>query len=266
MLRAPLPWLFALLFSFALDLPRALNRHHYASRHISIRIAAAIAVLLVLTVVLRMVLLAAQLVLARAFAHPATESTNQPVREPAPIRTRRKPRPLRYRGVNVGSDQADLGFAPWWRRAVASLLDSLILVGLEELLFLALEGHGYFARHLSREQWLIRLLLLAVAGTLYYAPLMRLTDGRTVGKLLLGIRVVRTDGEKMTMVHAAWRQVVLLILLPNIGELIGDGLGYLVAAVVLADVSWPLWDSEKRALHDMAAGTRVRWARREAQA
>jgi uncharacterized RDD family membrane protein YckC len=264
MLKSPLPWLFAFLLSLGVDLPRVLNRHHYASRHIRIRVAAAITALLVLAVVIRIIVLAAQLVWARAFAHPAMESINRPMREPETVTTRRQSRPLRYCGVNIPSDETDPDLAPWWRRAVASLLDSLILIGLEEVLFLAVAGHGYFARHLSSEQRLVRLLLLAITGMLYYAPLMRLTNGRTPGKLLLGIRVVRTDGENMTMVRAIWRQVVLLIVLPNIAVLIGYGLGYLVSAVVLADLLWPLWDTEKRALHDMAAGTRVRWARGEA--
>ncbi len=91
---------------------------------------------------------------------------------------------------------------------------------------------------------------------------MYLTNGRTLGKLGLRIRVVRTDGQAMTVTRAIWRQVVVLLLIPDLLDWLGRSpiLGAAVAVLVFADALWPLWDKENRALHDMAAGTRVRFA------
>lgn len=179
-------------------------------------------------------------------------------------RRSRKHRPLRYRGVDLVKDSDPaLNLSPWWRRAVAYPLDSAILVGAAAVVFLALEGHSYFAGHIGRHGWLIRLLILTIVGVLYYAPLMRLTDGQTIGKRLLRIRVVRTDGKPMTATRAIWRQVVLLILLSNVGRFVGGGIDTLSFFVYVIDDLWPIWDHENRALHDMLAGTRVRFVARE---
>ncbi len=61
----------------------------------------------------------------------------------------------------------------------------------------------------------------------------------------------------MNMALGFWREVVvkiavidLFVLIPTVGVAVS----YLV---VVADASWPLWDRENRALHDMLVSTRV---------
>ena len=99
-----------------------------------------------------------------------------------------------------------------------------------------------------------------IAALLYYPPLMRGTNGQTLGKRLLGIRVVRTDGAAMTLRRAVWREVAVKIALfdaLNLAPVIGATVG---GIAFLLDSLWPLWDQEHRALHDMLAFTRVRYA------
>jgi uncharacterized RDD family membrane protein YckC len=98
---------------------------------------------------------------------------------------------------------------------------------------------------------------IVLAGLLYYPALMRHTDGRTLGKIALGIQVVRTDGRAMSTVRAAWREIALKsVLLGLLGAL--PLVGLVVSQFYFwADGFWPLWDQENRALHDMLAGTRV---------
>jgi uncharacterized RDD family membrane protein YckC len=61
----------------------------------------------------------------------------------------------------------------------------------------------------------VRLGVVIVAAALHYPPLMRRMNGRTIGKLVTGIRVVRTDGLAMSLSRAAWRQVSVLVVSPT---------------------------------------------------
>jgi uncharacterized RDD family membrane protein YckC len=181
--------------------------------------------------------------------------------------SKRKKRPLRYRGVSVGSAYAAPGgrassaeFAPWSRRAVAYLVDAIAVVAITAGLYFALRDKSYFVRGGSIHDQPARTLILALAATLYYAPLMRATDGRTPGMLLLGIRVVRASGKPMTLALAFWRQVVVMILLWNSIDYVPVVGSAGATVLICVDALCPLWDKEKRALHDMLAGTRVKWA------
>jgi uncharacterized RDD family membrane protein YckC len=153
------------------------------------------------------------------------------------------------------------GLAPWWRRAVALTIDSVLLVGVTEGAFAALDGYSYLGRHHDKHQALLWLAIILVVATLYYAPVMRASDGQTLGKWLLGIRVVRTDGQAMSATRALWRQVALLLVLPGAVTQLGPFASAIVSVATIVDYLWPLWDKENRAIHDMLTGTRVRLAR-----
>jgi uncharacterized RDD family membrane protein YckC len=93
--------------------------------------------------------------------------------------------------------------------------------------------------------------LVALVVAAVYAPLMlTATNGRTLGRMAVGIRVVRVDGRPMTFGRAVLREIAV------------KGVIWLVAGatfgiVWLVDVLWPLWDEENRALHDFPCGTRT---------
>ncbi|MBI3620051.1 RDD family protein [Candidatus Roizmanbacteria bacterium] len=69
-------------------------------------------------------------------------------------------------------------------------------------------------------------------------------DGATPGKKLLGIKIVKADGEKLTYPVAIIRYI-----------------GYLVSAVTIfffeIGYLWIIWDKKKQAFHDKIAGTVV---------
>jgi uncharacterized RDD family membrane protein YckC len=149
--------------------------------------------------------------------------------------------------------------AGWWSRVGAAIIDGLI-IGVGALLILALFGAvfsvGFFASDdTGIASVVVGLLLgsLAVAiVALLYAPLMMArTNGKTLGRMALGIRVVRANGKPMTFGLAMLREVAVKALLFGI-------LSSLTAGIAsLADVLWPLWDDENRALHDFVVDTRV---------
>jgi uncharacterized RDD family membrane protein YckC len=144
-----------------------------------------------------------------------------------------------------------LRLAGWWRRAGAAVIDGLV-VGLPAVALLALilgsVGDGFWSVVAAVLLWLACSLLIAIL----YAPLlMARTDGRTLGRMAFGIRVVRVDGASMGFKRAFLREAVL-----KWGLFYGIGaLTFLI--VPLIDVLWPLWDEQNRALHDLLARTHV---------
>ena len=147
----------------------------------------------------------------------------------------------------------------WWRRAGAQIIDGLI-VGIGGLLLLlaitAPFSIGFFA---SNDVGVISIFVGLVLGVicwsivaLLYAPgMMARTNGKTLGRMATGIRVVRASGEPISFSFAVLREVVVKGLLFGILSILTGGLAYLV------DYLWPLWDEENRALHDFIVDTRT---------
>ncbi len=131
--------------------------------------------------------------------------------------------------------------AGWWQRVGATLLDTLIVVVPIVVIAVAVDpALG---------------LLGGVAASLTYYPLLMMREGpgngQTVGKQVVGIRVVRESGEAFTYGPAVLREFAIKYLLFGV---VG---GFFLAIPTLLDYLWPLWDDENRALHDMLASTRV---------
>jgi uncharacterized RDD family membrane protein YckC len=149
--------------------------------------------------------------------------------------------------------------AGWWSRVGAALIDGVI-VGVGGLLLLiaitAPFSLGFFA---SEDAGIVSIVIglmfaiicVSIAALLYAPALMARTNGRTFGRMALGIRVVRAKGEPMTFGFAMLREVAVKALLFGIASSLTGGLAF------FADVLWPLWDEENRALHDFIVDTRV---------
>ena len=159
----------------------------------------------------------------------------------------------------VVASSGQYALAGWWSRVGAQLIDGLILlVGWVAItaFFGAVFSVGFFDSEETGVAALIVGLLLSVFAiaivSLLYAPLMMArTNGKTLGRMATGIRVVRASGEPMTFGFAMLREVVVKAILFGIAGSITAGLAS------LADVLWPLWDDENRALHDFVVNTRV---------
>lgn len=118
------------------------------------------------------------------------------------------------------------------KRFVAVLLDSLVLLPVN-LVF------GWVASStdgLAPVQYLGS--FVAIAYSVYFLS----TSGATLGKKWMKIRVVKTNGQNLTVGDALLREVV--------GKFVSGlvlGLGYL----------WAIWDKNKQTWHDKIAGTYV---------
>lgn len=150
--------------------------------------------------------------------------------------------------VTETPDATNDGLASRWQRFWAALIDGLILgaviwgglfgaMGVTPSAF-ALWGFGS------------KLMMGVVGFVLFLAVngffLQR--DGQTVGKKLIGIRIVRTDGSRADLAHLILRRylpVHVVQLVPVVG-----GLGGLIDALFI-------YNKDKRCLHDLIADTKV---------
>ena len=149
--------------------------------------------------------------------------------------------------------------ASWWSRVGGALIDGLIVGIGGAVLLVALTapfGIGFFAGEEFGVVSLIVGLLFAtlcvtIVAFLYAPAMMARTNGQTLGRMVVGIRVVRAKGQPMTFGWAMLREVAVKALLFGIASSMTFGLASLL------DVLWPLWDEENRALHDFIVDTRV---------
>lgn len=158
-----------------------------------------------------------------------------------------------------GGTSPQLTLAGWGRRAGAQLIDGLIIGIGAVVLFAAITASfslGFFAGEEIGIVSIVLGLLLAVVCVsvvaLLYAPaMMGRTNGRTLGRMATGIRVVRADGLPITFGFALVREVVVKALVFGV-------LGSITAGIAnLLDYLWPLWDDQNRALHDFVVDTRT---------
>jgi uncharacterized RDD family membrane protein YckC len=89
----------------------------------------------------------------------------------------------------------------------------------------------------------VLLLALLVINWLYEALMTSSPRGATLGKLALGLRIVRADGAQLSFGRATARHFLKVLITP----LVPFAIGYLMAA----------FTARKRALHDVLADTLV---------
>jgi uncharacterized RDD family membrane protein YckC len=149
----------------------------------------------------------------------------------------------------------------WWRRAAAQVIDGIVIGVVVTLIIIlitaAAGGVGFLGGDTTGYGGIILGLLfstlIATGVALLYAPLyMARTNGQTLGKQAMGIRVVRPKGQPVDFLWSVLREVVVKTLLfAGIGGSFTFGLAWLL------DILWPLWDDQNRALHDLIVDSRV---------
>jgi uncharacterized RDD family membrane protein YckC len=159
----------------------------------------------------------------------------------------------------AGLSSGQYALAGWWSRVGAAVVDGLI-IGVGALVIMVLFGSVFSVGFFDSEETgvvalvvglMLSFLAIAIVALLYAPLMMARTNGKTLGRMALGIRVVRASGEPMTFGWAMLREVAVKALLFGLAGSITAGLAN------LADVLWPLWDDENRALHDFIVDTRT---------
>ena len=145
----------------------------------------------------------------------------------------------------------EIHWGGFWRRACALFIDLSVLFLLSLILFyfayvgysVGLAAHG---QALSSDNLVVflRILLFSwIALLTGYFVLFHGMEGKTIGKWLLGLRVVGANQSPITYRQAFIRSV-----------------GYIPSAIFGLGFLWILWDREKRGWHDRFAQT---WVIRE---
>ena len=141
-------------------------------------------------------------------------------------------------------------YAGFWIRVVARLIDGITLGVAKALiawLFFGMFGAQFMPSVMRSAHMGVRLnfyVLSFVIAIAYEAVLLRY-QGATLGKMALGLKVVRSDGESL-----GW------------GVSVGRYFMYLISGIILA-IGYIMvgFDDEKRALHDRVCDTRVIYKR-----
>jgi uncharacterized RDD family membrane protein YckC len=149
--------------------------------------------------------------------------------------------------------ETDHVLSAWWRRAGATIIDTLLTTApLTVLLWAAGFDFGEYYGEESPIVFASRAVdvtyLLADAGVaaVYFVPMMLAWNGQTVGKRALNIRVIRADRAPLDATTIVVRQILLQYLLFAF-----------IPIVCIADYLLPIADRENRAGHDLVARTRV---------
>ena len=117
-----------------------------------------------------------------------------------------------------------LELSGWWPRVGASLLDGVFITFSIGIMFFV----NWFLMGREGEK-----------------------NGMTLGKQIVGIRVVKEDGQPVTVGFAVLREFVVRTLLFGI-------VGWFFLGIPgLLDVLWPLWDDKNQALHDKMVSSYV---------
>lgn len=144
--------------------------------------------------------------------------------------------------------------ASWGSRVAAYLIDVLILlvpIVVLTVIVVAIATGSDTGAVVTGILGFLTFLVVALA----YAPTLMARQGRnngqTWGKQMIGIRVVRDNGQAMSFGWAALREIVVKGLAVTLASSIIPIIPWLL------DYLWPLWDDENRALHDIICSTHV---------
>ncbi|HCF70432.1 MAG TPA: RDD family protein, partial [Syntrophomonas sp.] len=124
--------------------------------------------------------------------------------------------------------------AGFWTRLLAFTADILVIAALNSIIWNALSAHvssNSFIYKVSH----VNSLFLGIIGTAYFIIMTRYYQ-QTLGKMILGIKVIQRSGKPLSWITVVFRELVARTL----SQLMGLNLGYIVC--------W--FNSEKRCAHD----------------
>jgi uncharacterized RDD family membrane protein YckC len=139
-------------------------------------------------------------------------------------------------------------YAGFVTRLIAWIIDRLIVAGTVSLIIIVAQ---FVTNELNINQLIateqlaqliatIFILVVAIAVPLLYDFGFWLLAGQTPGKWVMGVRIVRTDGERL-----------------RAGNCVRRIIGYWISAILFLGYLWVLVDNRRQGFHDKLAGTLV---------
>lgn len=153
----------------------------------------------------------------------------------------------------------------WGRRLGAFMIDSLIIGGPIVLfvlsrIFREFADAGVFEGSAPPNEAAIERIMEGMMGeliainflgylaTVLYLVVMHGTLGKTLGKMAVGIKVIKDDGTPCDFGAAIKRAVV---------HPVGSIVPFVGALIILLNGLWPLWDEKRQSLGDKLGNTYV---------
>ena len=136
--------------------------------------------------------------------------------------------------------QREPQYVGFWKRVLAFLIDSVILLTILLIAAVAIYGRQYIELSTQGKTLLFDILVQGVLPALA-AILFWRYRGATPGKMLIGAKIVdaRTLGK------------------PSTGQLVGRYFAYIVSMFFMLGFVWIAFDKRKQGWHDRLAGTVV---------
>lgn len=165
---------------------------------------------------------------------PEQEETSQT--QPQPVAA-----DIASTGVEADTGVVMYRAAGFWVRVCAFIVDLIVIAALNTIIWRLLlpvspeQGFIWELLHVNE-------LFLGITGVIYFI-LMTYYFQQTLGKMILGIKVVQADGERLSLITVVFRELVAR----SLSQLMGLNLGYIVC--------W--FNAEKRCAHDFLSDTWV---------
>jgi len=132
-----------------------------------------------------------------------------------------------------------VAYGGFWIRFVAYIIDA-VLLGIANGVVATVLGFKVVVTDLEHYDPSVNLIYLVISW-LYFALLESSERGATVGKMAMGLRVVTSDGQRLTFMNATGRYFAK----------------FLSALILCIGFIMIAFTDKKRGLHDMIAGTLV---------
>ena len=136
--------------------------------------------------------------------------------------------------------RAEPEYVGFWKRVLASLVDTLIIVTVFIPLALAIYGTQYMRLHDEGRTVLFDILVQFALPALAVIVFWRYR-GATPGKMLISAKIV--DAKTLGA--------------PSTGKLVGRYFAYIVSSIFMLGFIWIAFDKRKQGWHDKLAGTVV---------
>lgn len=147
--------------------------------------------------------------------------------------------PLEKVNLGEGGELADRG-----ARFIARFLDNLVVIGVV-MPFACLAG-AFSDPDVVEQEWFLAMILIPAVLVYIYQCYLITTEGQTIGKRWVGIRIVNEHGLPPGFMKGVLAREWLLVF---VGALCQGFLGLLDSLFIFRE--------DRRCLHDHAAGTRV---------
>ncbi len=140
-------------------------------------------------------------------------------------------------------------------RLAAWIIDVIIVIAI--IVILAVAGVGGNALDPDAEATVAESLVSAAVGFGYFF-LLTMAFGATLGKMLLGLRVVDASGNKAGAGSIFTRELIARALGSLVAAVLGSNIGNAVGFVIFLVIAiMILFNAKRQGLHDKAAGTYV---------